>query len=118
MGLKTTNAKAKPFQTPGTSLIDNEAKKGAGNGVGLKAKASHGEGYKLAVLEDLKGNDESEEEIEYMPPRAKGSLIFTIRQTYAHSEQNCPTYQTICPMRSIFQCSKTVSFNQVSFITL
>lgn len=79
MGFKTTNARAKPFQTPGTSLLDNDAKKTEGKGVGLKAKVSHGEASKLAVLQDAKDNNESEEEIEYMPPRAKGSLIFNMR---------------------------------------
>lgn len=74
MGFKTTNAKAKPFQTPGTSLIDNEAKKTEGKGVGLKPKVSHSETDKLAVLEDLKDNNGPEEEIEYMPPRVKGSF--------------------------------------------
>lgn len=118
MGLKTTNAKAKPFQTPGTSLVDNEAKIGDGKGFGLKAKLSHGEANKLAVLEDLKDSNESEEEIEYMPPRAKGICVFIIRQTYTHIEQNCLTYQMTCRTRSISRCSKMVEFNQVFFITL
>ena len=118
MGLKTTNAKAKPFQTPGTSLLENEVKKVEGKAVGLKPKASHGEANKLAVLEDLKDNNESEEEIEYMPPRAKGSLIYTVRQIDAHLEQICQTYQMICPTRLISLCLKMVGFNQVSFITL
>lgn len=78
MGFKTTNAKAKPFQTPGTSLVDTESKKGEAKGVELKAKVNHGEANKLAVLEDLKDNNESEDEIEYMPPKAKGQLIDTI----------------------------------------
>ncbi len=70
------------MQTSGTAPIDNEAKKGEGKGVTaqeLKAKQSHGGVTKLKVLEDLKDKDESEDDIEYMPPRAKGSLIFTIQ---------------------------------------
>lgn len=86
MGFKTTNAKAKPFQTPGTSQVDNEAKKTEGKGDALKAKVSYGETNKLAVLEDLKDNNESEEDIEYMPPRAKGSLTLNIRKTFTHFE--------------------------------
>lgn len=73
LGLKTTNARTKAFQTPAPPL-DNEAKKEEAKSASArkpKPKISHAEMTRLEVLGD---KDELEEpEIEYMPPRANGS---------------------------------------------
>lgn len=70
LGLKTTNARTKAFQTP-TAPVDNEAKKEQPKGASArkpKPKVSHAEMTKLEVLGDKDRLEESE--IEYMPPRA------------------------------------------------
>ena len=71
-------------------MLDNAAKKTEGKGVGLKAKVSHGEANKLAVLEDLKDNNESEEEIEYMPPKVKGGLIYVYQMDLCSRRTELP----------------------------
>ncbi|MCJ1366654.1 hypothetical protein MMC16_005784 [Acarospora aff. strigata] len=71
LGLKTTNARAKAFQTPAAPGTDDALDKGTQNsGTAMKPKprVAHAEMSKVAVLG---GMDETEErEIEYMPPRA------------------------------------------------
>ncbi len=73
LGMKTTNAKAKAFQTPAPPPVDNDVdklKQKSASARKAKPRISHAEMTKLEVLGD---KDELEErEIEYMPPRAKG----------------------------------------------
>ena len=80
LGLKTTNARTKAFQTPAPPR-GNEAKKEEAKSASArkpKPKVSHAEMTRIEVLGD---KDELEEsEIEYMPPRANGSA-FMIYQT-------------------------------------
>ena len=71
--MKTTNAKAKAFQTPAPPLADNDLGKTnqkSLSGRKAKPKISHAEMTKLEVLGDKDVLEERE--IEYMPPRAKG----------------------------------------------
>ena len=73
LGLKTTNAKAKAFQTPAPATIDNDLDKGAQKSATArkaKPRVSHAEMTKLEILGDK--NELEEREIEYMPPRSKG----------------------------------------------
>ena len=76
--MKTTNAKAKAFQTPAPPAADNDVGKTNQKSVSArktKPRISHAEMTKLEVLGD---NDLLEErEIEYMPPRAKGWHIIS-----------------------------------------
>ena len=80
LGLKTTNARTKAFQTPAPPR-DYEAKKEEAKSASAlmpKPKVAHAEMTRIEVLGD---KDELEEsEIEYMPPRAKGSA-FMMYQT-------------------------------------
>ena len=72
LGMKTTNAKAKAFQTP-APVIEKQAEKSAPrNASSRKAKprTSHLETAKVDVLADKE--DLEERDIEYMPPKAKG----------------------------------------------
>ena len=73
--MKTTNAKAKAFQTPAPAPVENELGKTNQKSVSArkpKPKVSHAEMTKLEVLGD---KDELEErDIEYMPPRSKGLI--------------------------------------------
>ena len=76
MGAKTTNAKAKAFQTPAAGPIDNDlGKTNQRNNSVRKAKprVSHAEMTKLDILGE--GHEVVETEIEYMPPRAKGNIL-------------------------------------------
>ena len=71
LGQKTTNAKAKPFQTPAPLQADNGLVKSQQNSVSArkpKLRISHTEPVKIDVLG---ANIEEEPDIEYMPPRAK-----------------------------------------------
>lgn len=71
--MKTTNAKAKVFQTPAPLPLDNEARKEEprmGSARKAKSKASPAKMSKVEITE-LKDELE-DEEIEYMPPPAKG----------------------------------------------
>lgn len=73
LGLKTTNAKAKVFPTPGPLPLDNEAKKEEprmGSARRVKPKASPAKMTRIEVLGDQ--NEIEEEDVEYMPPPAKG----------------------------------------------
>lgn len=84
LGLKTTNARTKVFQTP-APLRDNEAKDEEAKSASArkpKPKASHAEMTKVETLGDKNKLEESE--IEYMPPRANGSafMIFQSQQAY------------------------------------
>ena len=75
MGAKTTNAKAKAFQTPAAGPVDNDlGKTNQKNNSVRKAKPriSHAEMTKLDILGE--GCEVVEPEIEYMPPRAKGNI--------------------------------------------
>ena len=73
LGAKTTNAKARALQTPGPSLVNDDAGKPNQKSASArrpKPRLSHAEMTKLEVLGD---KDELEEkEIEYMPPRGTG----------------------------------------------
>ena len=71
--MKTTNAKAKAFQTPAPPPADNELCKTNQKSVSArkaKPRISHAEMTKLEVLGDTDVLEERE--IEYMPPKAKG----------------------------------------------
>ncbi|KAL9043361.1 MAG: hypothetical protein Q9214_003447 [Letrouitia sp. 1 TL-2023] len=72
-GVKTTNAKAKAFQTPAPPAAENEVVKTSQKSVSTrkpKPKAVHSERTKLEkLLADKEALDERE--IEYMPPPAK-----------------------------------------------
>ena len=73
LGMKTTNAKAKAFQTPAPPPADNDLGKTNQKSVSArkaKPRISHAEMTKLEVLGDADVLEERE--IEYMPPRAKG----------------------------------------------
>ncbi|KAL8832458.1 MAG: hypothetical protein Q9170_004869 [Blastenia crenularia] len=73
LGAKTTNAKAKAFQTPAPGTIGSDLGKTNQRGVSTrkpKPKASHPETTKLEdILADKEALDERD--IEYMPPRPK-----------------------------------------------
>ena len=77
LGAKTTNAKAKAFQTPAPAQNENDLGKTVRKSVSArkpKPKTSHPETTKLEdILADKEALDERE--IEYMPPPAKGSLF-------------------------------------------
>ena len=72
LGQKTTNAKAKAFQTPGPAPPDTDlgkSKQRSASARKPKPRISHAEPVKLDILAD---NEEEEEmEIEYMPPPVK-----------------------------------------------
>ena len=71
--MKTTNAKAKAFQTPAPAPAGNDLGKTSQKSVSArkaKPRISHAEMAKLEVLGDKDVLEERE--IEYMPPRAEG----------------------------------------------
>ena len=71
--MKTTNAKAKAFQTPAPPPAENDLGKTNQKSMSArkaKPRISHAEMAKLEVLGDKDVLEERE--IEYMPPRAKG----------------------------------------------
>ena len=73
LGMKTTNAKAKAFQTPAPPPADNDLGKTNQKTLSArkaKPRVSHAEMTKLEILGDVDVLEERE--IEYMPPRAKG----------------------------------------------
>ena len=73
MGLKTTNAKAKVFQTPAPAPVDDDLDKANQKSATArkpKPRVSHAEMTKLEVLGDKDVLEERD--IEYMPPPAKG----------------------------------------------
>lgn len=75
--MKTTNAKAKAFQTPAPPPAENDLGKTNQKSVSArkaKPRISHAEMTKLEVLGDKDVLEERE--IEYMPPRAKGWYLF------------------------------------------
>lgn len=76
LGAKTTNAKAKAFQTPAPPPADNDMGKNnqkSASARKAKPRVSHAEMTKLEVSGD---KDELEErEIEYMPPRGQGNIM-------------------------------------------
>ena len=78
--MKTTNAKAKAFQTPAPPLAHNDLGKTNQKTVSARKarpRVSHAEMTKLEVLGDV--NVLEEREIEYMPPKAKGwHLVSTL----------------------------------------
>ena len=74
--MKTTNAKAKAFQTPGPAAFDFELTKQVQKSASArkaKPKVSLTESTKLNILVDNVelGVEQEEREIEYMPPPAK-----------------------------------------------
>lgn len=107
--MKTTNAKARAFQTPAPAQVDNENGKPNQKSVSArkaKPRVSHAEMTKLDVLGD---KDELEErEVEYMPPRAKGTTISIVILMIANSIQILLTCLMIT-MKSTSQCSKMVA---------
>ena len=71
--MKTTNAKAKAFQTPAPVPAHNDVGKTNQKSVSArkaKPRISHAEMTKLDILGDKDLLEERD--IEYMPPRAKG----------------------------------------------
>lgn len=71
--MKTTNAKAKAFQTPAPPPANNDLGKTNQKTVSArkaKPRVSHAEMTKLEVLGDVDVLEERE--IEYMPPKAQG----------------------------------------------
>ena len=71
--MKTTNAKARAFQTPAPPPADNDLGKTNQKTVSArkaKPRVAHAEMTKLEILGDVDVLEERE--IEYMPPRAKG----------------------------------------------
>ena len=108
LGAKTTNAKAKAFQAPAPPAADNDLGKTnqkSASARKAKPRVSHAEMTKLEVLGD---KDELEErEVEYMPPRSKGSI--SRRESIGRPLiilQICQTCQMIMSS-SIFPCSRT-----------
>ncbi len=78
--MKTTNAKAKAFQTPAPPPADNDLGKTNQKSVSArkaKPRVSHAEMTKLEVLGDKDVLEERE--IEYMPPRAKSRHLSSNR---------------------------------------
>lgn len=77
LGVKTTNAKAKVFQTPAPASIHvggGRTNQRSASVQKPKPKASHPETTKLEdILADKEALDERE--IEYMPPKPKGSVL-------------------------------------------
>ena len=76
MGMKTTNAKAKAFQTPAPpKFAEDNDKHLQKSALARKPKprVSHAETTKLEVLGDKDGLEERE--IEYMPPRVQGLYV-------------------------------------------
>lgn len=74
--MKTTNARAKAFQTPAPPPADNDLGKTNQKSVSArkaKPRISHAEMTKLEVLGDKDVLEEKE--IEYMPPRSKGCYL-------------------------------------------
>ena len=73
LGAKTTNAKAKAFQTTVLPTANDKPNQRSASARKAKPRVSHAEMTKLEVLGD---KDELEErEIEYMPPRGKGDEV-------------------------------------------
>ncbi|KAA6411837.1 MAG: hypothetical protein FRX48_03987 [Lasallia pustulata] len=71
LGLKTTNARAKAFQTPGPPIPENDLDKGAQRSATArkpKARVSLAEMTKVEILGDK--DELADREIEYMPPRS------------------------------------------------
>lgn len=72
LGMKTTNAKTKIFQTSAPPAEDSKTTQRSVSARKAKPRVSHAEMTKLEVLGD---KDELEErEVEYMPPRPKSLL--------------------------------------------
>lgn len=76
LGFKTTNAKARAFQTPApapapTVQHENRPQPTSVSARKQRAKISHG---KLNVFGDQESNDLEEREIEYCPPTPKGAF--------------------------------------------
>ena len=110
LGFKTTNAKAKVFQTPASPGGDNKLDKRNQNTLSArkpKPKAVPAELIKVEVLGDK--DELGEPEIEYMPPRAKSALPLVMEEyTVTDTKQTFP----IIPMiftNSIFPYSQTVA---------
>lgn len=92
LGLKTTNARAKAFQTPAAPGTDNALDKTtqkSGTARKPKPRVNHAEMSKVEVLGQPDETDETE--IEYMPPKPEGepsrdhvhtSLFADINQLY------------------------------------
>lgn len=89
LGMKTTNAKTKAFQTPAPASIGGDLGRTNQRSVSIqkpKPKVSHPETTKL---EDILADKETlgQREIEYMPPKPKGSVPKGQSYTYAERHQ-------------------------------
>ncbi len=76
LGLKTTNARAKAFQTPAAPGTDNPLEKTtqkSGTARKPKSRVNHVEMSKVEVLGETE--DAEEREIEYMPPKPEGEPL-------------------------------------------
>jgi hypothetical protein len=82
LGLKTTNAKAKAFQTPlaqegdngiEKTQVDDKAQQQSTASRRVKPIPSYNDSSKLGV-HGVGGNKDEEREIEYMPPKPKGTM--------------------------------------------
>ena len=109
LGAKTTNAKAKAFQTPGpTQQIDlGKTKKASVSGKKPKPKATPAETTKVEKLAVLGDEEDDVPDIEYMPPRSKGTGF---AETIGDRVDTSQTFQTY-PMTTasaISQCSRQV----------
>lgn len=97
LGMKTTNAKTKAFQTPAPGS-ENDLGKTNQKSVSArkpKPRVSHAEMTKLEILGD---KDELEErEIEYMPPRPKGKATAIFTTIHAHDIIDLPDYPDDIP---------------------
>ena len=120
LGAKTTNAKAKAFQTPAVPIKDDLGKtnKKSVSARKPKPKAVPAEMTKLEVLGD---KDESEvPDIEYMPPKPKGEYDQSImpKMTFwLRREQISLTYP-LTILSSICPCSIQTTFSMAGSSTL
>ncbi|KAI9833450.1 MAG: hypothetical protein M1819_003608 [Sarea resinae] len=95
LGAKTTNVKAKVFQTPAPPA-DNGPEKSAQRSTArrTKSKISHTD---LNQLDSLGDKDELEErDIEYMPPRPKGKLFLCDRREFKGANMTRGWFETYC----------------------
>lgn len=73
LGLKTTNARAKAFQTPAAPVTDNPLDKNtqkSGTTRKPKPRANHADMSKVEAVGEM--GEPEEREVEYMPPKPEG----------------------------------------------
>ncbi|EHK99816.1 hypothetical protein M7I_4311 [Glarea lozoyensis 74030] len=73
LGMKTTNAKTKVFQTPGVPVLNKQGERTVQKQTSARRpkKATHAEAVKLKVLGDESPLKERDCDVEYCPPRVK-----------------------------------------------